>query len=513
MAKAESLTVRIHAPEVVRGRVRFSWEQDGENPYQSRNTWRVDYGRVRVDRMDRRVLYEVLLSLQLQIWSATAKAVTVVLPEPVGEVTLDFWRAYLDTPNVEFEGAVDDTRRYAVQPAGRRTLADRLRRPRPTPLAVTYGGGKDSTLAHQALVESRPAGEVLLLHLVQLFALGTQTRERATRRSRDTILAPARRRTGAPEHVATTDYLAVLRNDRPGPRPHINIYVPAMLPLLVHRGVHEVVFSRTALGYRTTRTRSGAIRFANPAGRAEKLRHLRRYCADVLGWDLHSESTHFAIGEYVSFGTVLQAYPEAFAEMVMCTRTLEAERFCHECPKCLEFALMGLSFGHVAPDMDYDRLLRHPRVATLAAEADALAGETDWHGAGPYRRSVGTGTHFATWCHTLHRIDPDDPALPAGEEARGHLRSLKRAWGQVPFPAVARLDARAVEAAGPRGQEVAAVAARHFPVQEPGAGSDRDDLLLAGDERAVLDYEAVLELPALEAWARRWQVPDVDNPS
>lgn len=512
MAKVGSLTVQLHPPEVDRGRVRFSWDQDVPNPYQRRNTWRVDYGAVRVDRMDRRILYEVLLSLQLQIWSATATEVTVVLPEPVGEVTLDFWRAYLDTPNIRFEGPVDDTRRYAVAPV-RRSLTGRLRPVRPTPLAVTYGGGKDSTLAHQALLERRPAKDVLLLHLVQLFALGTETRERTTRRSLDTILGPVRRRTGAPEHVATTDYLAVLRHDRPGPRPHINIYVPAMLPLLVHRGVHEVVFSRTALGYRTTVTKRGKTRFANPAGRAEKLRHLRRYCADVLGWDLHSESTHFAIGEYVSYGTVLKAYPEAFAEMVMCTRTLDTERFCHECPKCLEFALMGLSFGHIAPDMDYDRLLTHPRVAELAAEADALAGETAWHGAGPYRRSLGTGTHFATWCHTLHAIDPDDPALPTGEQGRANLRALKQAWGQVSFPAVARLDARAVRAAGPRGREVAAVCARHFPLQEPDTLPDRDNLLLARDEPAILDYDVTLELPALDAWAQRWQVPDVDNPS
>jgi hypothetical protein len=505
----EPLTVRVHAPRVTRGRVAFSWEQDRPNPFQRREGWYVDYGDVPLARMDRRILYDVLLSLQLPIWAATARAVRIVLPGPVGEVSLDFWRAYFDAGHVEFDGPVDGTRRY--RPRRRTAYRQLLSRRSPTPLAVTYGGGKDSTLAHRTLLETRRPGDVLLLHVVQLFALGREARERTTRRSTETILAPAVRATGAPTQLVTTNYLAVLRRGRPGPRPHVNLYLPAMLPVLVHRGVHEVVFSRTALGYRTIAERDGTARFANPAGRSEKLDFLRRYCADVLGWDLHGESTHFAVGEYVSFGTVLRAYPQAFAGMVMCTRTLDAERFCHRCPKCLEFALMGLSLGHVAPDLDYDRLLMDPRVTALAAEADALGGETAWHGAGRYLPSLGTATHFATWCHSLHLTDPERPDLPMGERSRATVRSLRAAWGQRPFPAVARLDARAVRRAGPLGREVAGVAARHFPVQDPATVPADESLLLVRDEAATLDYDAVLELPALEGWADRWQVPPVNG--
>jgi len=67
---AESMTVRVHPPQVRGGRVRFSWEQDRNQTLQRRNRWFVHYHGVPVARMDRRLLYDVLLSLQLPLWAA-----------------------------------------------------------------------------------------------------------------------------------------------------------------------------------------------------------------------------------------------------------------------------------------------------------------------------------------------------------------------------------------------------------------------------------------------------------
>ncbi|MDQ3383609.1 MAG: hypothetical protein M3519_07485 [Actinomycetota bacterium] len=473
---AESMTVRVHPPQVRGGRVRFSWEQDRNQTLQRRNRWFVHYHGVPVARMDRRLLYDVLLSLQLPLWAAQADAVRVVLPEPVGRVSLDFWRAYHSADHVQFEGRVDDTRHY---PARRPAAYHRVGRRAPRrPLAITFGGGKDSTLAQQALLESRPASEVLLLHVVQLFSTGSGWRRRATVRSLRTVVWPNWRGNRNPVQLVSTDFMAVLRRDRTGPRPHVNLYAAAMLPALVHHGVHQLVFSRTALGYRLLPRRDGSRLFSNPAGRPERLRMLGAYYADVLGWGLHCESSHFAVGEYVSYASVHRHYPRSFDRMVMCTQTLASQRFCHSCPKCLEFALMGLSLGHVAPDLDYDLLLRHPRVDRIARHARSLEGRTLAHGAGPYYRYLGTATHFATWCHALHLLDPDQPGLSIGPEARANLRALKQAWGQVPFPVV-----------------------------EPGEGPERDHLLLVGDRPAQFDFEAVMPTPRLDDWAARWRVP------
>ncbi|WP_380168722.1 hypothetical protein [Jannaschia sp. R86511] len=501
----ERATVRVGAPRVRGGRVLFHWQQDVPRWHQSRSRWFVHYHGVPLERMGRRVLFEVLLSLQLPLWAASARQVTVVLPEPVGRVSLEFWSAYHGVDNVRFEGPVDDTRRFVVPRVGpRRRLG---RRVPSRPLAVTFGGGKDSTLALRALLRRRPPREVLLLHAVQLFRGEPGTHGRAALRSLLTVLGP-RRLLRSPVQLVSTDFMAVLRRDRPGPRPHINLYVPAMLPALIHHDVHQVVFSRTALGYRLLPGRVGAEAFSNPTGRLERLERLRRYLVDVVGYDVHSESTHAAIGEYVSFASVARLFPDELDRLVMCTRAVGRERFCHACPKCLEFALLSLSEGHVAADLDLDRLLRHERVERIVALAGELDGRTARHGAGPYHRYLGTATHFATWCHALHRLDPEDSRLAVTEAARDNLRALKRAWGQRAFPAVERLDVRAVRAAGPLGQEVAAVAAEAFPLVDHDGREEEDHLLLVGDTAARFEHHAVMPTPRLDQWAERWAVPD-----
>ncbi|MDQ3526485.1 MAG: hypothetical protein M3424_01040, partial [Actinomycetota bacterium] len=350
--------------------------------------------------------------------------------------------------------------------------------------------------------------EVLLLHVVQHFWLNKPASRKVVWRSLLTIVAPNLLRNRTPVQVVSTNYMAVLRRAS-APLPHINLYVAAMLPALIQRGVHQVVFSRTAQGYRVTPHPDGVLMFSNPNGRPERLAYLRRYYAHVLGWDLHSESTHRAITEFVSFGTILQRYPKAFASMVMCTRTRDRVRFCHDCPKCLEFALLGLAHGHVAPDLDYDRLLTSPTVTTLVARARHLQGHQAWHGAGPYVSEIGTKSHFATWCHTLHLIDPHSARICLGAQAREHLVLLKKTWGQVPFPAVTQLASSAVAAAGPLGQEVAAAAATVYPVcaASDNASGGREQILLVGDLPACRDDSAVMPTSELDAWARRWGLP------
>lgn len=500
MALPGTAQVRVDPPVVDGSTVTFSWRQDAANPLQLRNRWSITYHGIALARMNRRVLYDVLLSLQVPVWNALAKEVEVHLPEPTGQITVDFWKAYHGAARVRFTGAIDTTEHYLPhRPRLRQRLGPVWRGP---DVAVTFGGGKDSTLAQQALLERRGRRGVLLLHLVQHFSTDDQACEKTLGRSLGTILEPNLQRTRAPVQLVSTDYLAVLKSGSRAPRPHINLYVGAMLPALLHRGVHQVVFSRTALGYRIGTDARGRRTFTNPSGRPERLAHLRRYYAHVLHWDLHSESTHRAIGEFVSYGALLRCYPRAFAAIVMCTRTRSSERFCHDCPKCLEFALLGLAHGHLAPDLDYDRLLMSRTLTGLVEEGEKLQGTRAWHGAGGYVRQIGTASHFATWCHTLHVIDPLDPSLAVGAQARRRLVLLQEVWGPVPFPAVARLERSAVEASGPLGQEVAGVAARVYPVSTDGDDGDpRSTLLLVGDAPAQRDDAAIMPTPLLDTWA------------
>lgn len=481
---------------------------------QLRNRWSITYHGVPLPRMNRRLLYDVLFSLQLPVWDALKEPVVVHLPEPVGHVTTEFWTAYHGTRNVSFAGQHDHVASYS--PILRRRRVRLPWRDRHRRVAVSFGGGKDSTLAHQVLLGMYGRRHVVLLHLVQHFSTMRAARRETLRRSLRTILAPTVLRERCPTQMVSTDFLAVLRSGSAAPRPHVTLYTAAMLPALVHQGVHEVVFSRTALGYRVEPIPSSRERrFANPSGRPERLEHLSRYCGRVLGWELHSESTHQAVGEFVSFDTVLQRFPKAFDRIVMCTRTRNTERFCHDCPKCLEFSLMGMAHGHLAPDLDYDQLFTSSTVRRLVLKAQELGNERLWHGAGPYVSEIGTASHFATFCHTLHLVDPEDARWPLGATAREHVRVLRATWGPVPFPAVARVDPAAAATCGQHGRAIAAVAAAVYPsttsLTYPDADLKREHLLLVGNDRARLDPTAVMATPGLDAWAQNWGLRD-DTP-
>ncbi|MGB6022494.1 MAG: hypothetical protein WBG89_09230, partial [Ornithinimicrobium sp.] len=96
--------IQLDRPQVKGSTVTFTWSQEGENPLQLRNRWSITYHGVPLPRMNRRLLYDVLFSLQLPVWDALKEPVVVHLPEPVGHVTTEFWTAYHGTRNVSFAG-------------------------------------------------------------------------------------------------------------------------------------------------------------------------------------------------------------------------------------------------------------------------------------------------------------------------------------------------------------------------------------------------------------------------
>lgn len=507
--------VRLQPLTVSGGRLSVTWEIDPPSRYQRRCAWYLELHDLDLGLLDRRVLMDVVLALQLRVWAGEARSVVVHLPEPVGRVTLDFWRAYLDAGHVEFCGPVDDVSRYASPPGTRPQSTGRLGRlgrllepglarrgpPRAHRVAVTYGGGKDSTLAYRTLVENRSPQDVVAVHLTQLFALGREAREEGLARSREVILRGLRDLgDGAVVQTGATNLLATYHRGRFVPRPHVLLYTAGILPALLAHDVDDVVFSRTGVGYRVTHGPDGPT-YANPTGRPEKLAHLRRYLRHVTGRDIGAESTHYALSELVSFRTLLHAYPDAFASMVMCAATRERRRFCQSCTKCLEYVVFALAEGHVAPDLDHGALFASDPVRAVLARARGDRGVRGAHGSGPWHRDLGSASHFAAWCHSLSRLDPHDPGLGIPDAVRDDLAVLARHWGH-PFPAAATLEEGAVRGAGPLGAEVARVAARHHRVED-----EPDRTVLVGEEAVGFDHRTPMPTPALDAWARAHEVP------
>ncbi|MGH3383262.1 MAG: hypothetical protein ACRDO1_01655 [Nocardioidaceae bacterium] len=494
-ARAGSLRVRVDVPRVRGDAVEFSWSQDVPNPFQRRNGWQIEYEGVPLGSFHRAVLWEVFLTLQLPVWARSADRVEVVLPEPLPRIVTDWWRAYHGAPHVHFDGPLTDDTTY--QPARR---ADGS-----VDIAVSFGGGKDSTLALHALLETRWPEQVLMMHLVHPFSRRVGARRRRTRRARDTVIGPAAEVAGVQSQLVSTDFLSGLTETGLRWRPHVNLYTAATLPALLHHGVRAVTVSRTAAGYRIDRHAGGGLRWANPSGRPERLAALATYHRRVLGIALTAESTHYAIGELVSFGALLRLYPQAFERIVMCMGTTRRRRWCLGCAKCTEYALFSLALGYVDSSFDYDTLLAgSPHIRRLVATTGVKPGQAAWHGNRPFVGSIGTPSHFATFCHALHRLDLSQPGLQVGREAGQHLRALRDAWGNVAFPGVEAIDPAALKVATPLAREVGLRAAEAFPLS--GA---TDGHLLVGDRRAEFAHGEAMALPHLDKLMSGWEADPV----
>lgn len=501
MAPHQSLRVDVRPPRVRGSTVRFSWEQDRANPFQHRNGWSVRYDGVDLGRFHRAVLWDVLLSLQLPVWASQAQRVELRIPEPVPRVVLDWWRAYHGAEHVTATGPLTDADAYRPLPHDSRSGAGECE------VAVSYGGGKDSTFALHALLAGRRPEQVLLLHVVQPFGYRRLEQWRTRQRSLRTVVRPAVDVARVPAQVVVTDVLAVLSAEGRRVRPDVNLYTAATLPALLHHGARAVTVSRTVTTYRVGRTVEGARTWPNPSARPERLAALGAYYENVLGVRLRPESTHYALGELVSFGALLRLHPQAFARIVMCMRTTSRRRWCLDCAKCMEYALFGLALGHQADDLDYDVLLGESRyvrrlVAIAQEEQELQEGRMRWHGNASYVRDIGAPAHFGSFCHALRRADPDTAGVRLGDAARENLRALRRAWGNAAFPAVEQIHRAALDAAGPLGREVALRAAAAFPVvDEPGSP------LLVGNGRAEFAHGESMPMPAVEAMLRRWPGP------
>lgn len=433
----------------------------------------------------RTALWEVFLSLQLRVWRGE-EAMTVLLPEGVPESQVAWWRTFHGAEHVE------------VRTSGPPLPPVPAPRPRPGRVAVSYGGGKDSALALAVLRRRLRRRDVLPVHVVQHFVNDRRRRRAVLRRSLVLVVLPALGR-GLPVQVVSNDFLSTLTTAGRAHAPHVLLYGPALLPLLMARGVETVTTSRTAAGYRATPDGRGVLRFSNPTGRRETLESLSRYTATQHGYPLSLQGSHQAISELVSYRTLARLDPAAAGRVVMCMRTTRLRRRCEACAKCLEQTLFALACGVPGAGASHERVLTSERTARLVAAARAPGDRRTRHGVAPFDPLIGTRTHFAAFCHALHLVGEriDDGALPDTPGVR-NLAVLRAAWGR-PMPGAAALDPGAVAASGQISREVAAVAARWSPLLDDEAlrGTPR---MLVGDEPASFHHDAVMPTPALDLW-------------
>lgn len=492
MAPPHPPTIIVNPPEVRGDKVTFSWTHPGGFDLQRRHRWTVRYVGVRLASTPRAVLWDVFLALQLRVWRG-AGAIRVVLPEGVDRRQVEWWTAFHGATDVEIITTGEPV------PAASVTAGD------PGRVAVSFGGGKDSSLALAVLRSSRRRSDLVPVHVVQHFRNARRTRWATIARSLALVVVPTMVTTRTPVRVVTNDFLSTLTTAGRRHSPHINFYGPALLPLIMATRTSTMTFSRTAAGYRATPRKDGSLRFSNPTGRRESLEAMSRYVETVHGYPISFQGTHQAVSELVSYATLLRLDPQAARSVVMCMRTTRLRRWCLTCSKCLEYGLFSLACGFRDPRFDYETAFTSPRAQDLAAAARRAGTATNAYGVAPFDPAIGTKTHFAAFCHALHlvgaRLGRD--RLQATPGLR-NLAAMHDAWGRRPFAGAASLDPAAVAASGDLSQEVATVAARWAPVVAEADLGDDEPRMLVGDEPGSYDHSAVMPTPRLDAWHERW---------
>lgn len=487
-----SRTVLVDPPRVRGGTVRFSWHHPGGTRLQRRTRWTVSYPGVDLAGLPRAVLWDVFLCLQLRVWRGEPRPLTVVLPEGVAPAQVDWWRAFHDAEHV---------RVVATGPAG----GDESPLPPPVPgrVAVSFGGGKDSSLALTVLRRSRRRRDVVPVHVLQHTRHARRARWAVTTRGVLLVVLPTMLRHRVPVRVVSNDFLSTLTTAGRRHAPHINLYGPALLPLLLDERVGTVTFSRTAAGYRATPRADGSLRWSNPTGRPESLRAMGEYLSARHGYPLSLQGTHQAIPELVSYAALAALDRPAAARVVMCMRTTRLRRCCHGCTKCLEQGLFGLAYGVRTRGLDLERVFTSALARQIVEAASAAGpGRTRW-GVAPFDPVLGTRTHFASFCHALHVAvgRMDDAQLDATPGLR-NLRAMHEAWGR-PFPGAASIDPAALVVGDPVSREVAAQAVRIAGLAADGdlGGGPR---MLVGDEAGHYRHDLEMPTPRLDAWRERW---------
>ncbi|WP_265521827.1 hypothetical protein [Oerskovia flava] len=490
------MDVVVAPPRVWGHRVHFRFELSEPTTTQRRNRWSVSFPGTSLRGIPRELLLENFLALQLPVWAVQDPAATVRLPMSMPRAVVEWWLAYhrLDTMTV---GPLSDDAPVTLEGLPRRgSSAGRT--------AVMFGGGKDSTLAYEALAEKLGADRVLLVHMVHPFSARRGASSQAQRRAERQILAPLRRR-GAEIKVVRTDFIANLRAHAKV-RPGVLLYFGAALAGLIAADCAAATVSHTAGGYWVKDRVGKPAMWGNRRLRPEWLETLSDYYEVRLGRPLELSTTHYAVSEYLSFATLLERYPAALDGVVMCMREPQpGRRWCYDCKKCFEYAVFGLSRGYVDGSFDYQTMFT-ARYTTGLHKHAKTAPRDERTGLALWSPRVGTPTHFASMCHALHHLDPSLLVDRVDSRVLKRLVVLRGAYGTTSFPAVETIVRAAIDL--PRAQAariVAEVAAEHHEVVPEQAGP-----LLRGDEPVGYAYgtRMPVDLPVPEAGsAERAAVP------
>jgi hypothetical protein len=325
-----AMQVFVELPRIAGDTVQFRWEQSIPNCFQHDNAFYFRYEGIDLERFSPLLFDEIFLALQLRVFAHYDQPVSIQFPHPVPAPAVAFWKAYHDAKLVTIEPILESD---GYEPSSAIPHAKGRRHS-----AVFFGGGKDSLLAANIFAEVFGIDEVLLVQYVAPLRPAIRLAKRLETRQERLMLQPASERGFATQRV-WTNYQANFHRDADRVRPHLELYTAGALPALLAWGVHVCAFSCERTLYRIRRRADGDLEFHYAHSRPEILALQSRYYQTSLGIELAVTNINLLFTGLMDFRLLAERYPDAFLNAVGCTLADEDERYCYNCPKCMEYAV------------------------------------------------------------------------------------------------------------------------------------------------------------------------------
>lgn len=475
--------VVVERPRITGDMVEFRWEQSVPNRFQADNGFYLRYEGIDLERFSPLLFDEIFLALQLRVFALYDQPVSIRFLHPVPAPSVEFWRAYHDAKRVTIEpiGGVDGYEPWSVTPnaMGHRHSA------------VFFGGGKDSLLAANIFAEVFGTGQVLLIQYVAPLRPSVRLAKHLETRQERLMLRPARERGFATQRV-WTNYQANFHRDADRARPHLELYTAGALPALLSWGVHVCAFSCERTLYRIHRRPGGGLEFHYAHSRPEILALQSRHYQEHLGIDLTVTNINILFTALMDFRLVAERYPDAFLDAVGCTLAGEQERWCYNCPKCMEYALYSLGCGVWDERFDYDRFFSTAKVIGRLVEFARSGVAVSETGNAPWTAEFSRPGQFLGYCHSLARCPLDAVVSRLTPEAAANLLVVHALYGNRTYPSAELIQRAAVDLIDlPVARAAARIGAEHFGVVE-----ELPPPHLAGNEEVLLDFRIRMPIPS-----------------
>ena len=475
------MRVELATPRIDGDTVEFSWRQSEPDRYLLRQRFSIRYEGLDLRAYAETLFVEIWFAMLIRVLAAYREPVGVRLPLPLPEMSAAYWLAR--------RGAMGQVTVTPTAPGGASPWAAGERRIGDRPLAISFGGGKDSLTTLGMAHELYGPDPLLLLHLFAPFPRRPLAAERYAARMERFSLQPVAAQTGVTVGRIFTDYRQLLIDERREEvKPHLELFSILSLPMHLAYGVETVTVSEPFYVGSSIPMPDGSVWVRKLGLRPQTMDNEWLHFRRALGVDLRMIEAGAVFNSIGATAMLLRRYPHLAGHCMTCIRTTRPTQFCYACDPCAVFGLFVLAEGRVVPSYDADAMFGNDpyweeRFATATQPLDVRLPD----GNAMFASVIGNSGQSQEVGHALSSL-PDDVAATfgLGAAARARLAQMRDLWGNAASPQVLEVPRRVIPwVRHPFMTDAVELAGTMLPIADEFSGP-----MLRAEQRIRYDFDA-----------------------